>query len=260
MEKPDNTQNQTSPFKNEAESTPVSPGQDPFTTAVKETPSDKTNISPHEPPKQKNGKRYIITTIFLLAISASLVFAYFKIELNLSSDSLSEQERDFGTFSGLLQKIENTGSLLNSEESSELDQQSPINSNNTSQSTAPPSTTTPAGSTSTPTPISTPVPTPSPPLSNNVVSYTIDAKNFEFSLSSISASAGNTVRITLTNSGGNHDFVISEISGANTGVISQGEQVTIEFQIPNNPQGSYYYFCSVGNHRALGMEGTLVIN
>lgn len=94
---------------------------------------------------------------------------------------------------------------------------------------------------------------------SGALNYTINMKNFEFSSAQITASPGDTVTVNLTNSGGTHDFVIDELN-VQSAVINSGEETSVTFTVPSDATGSYSYYCSIGNHRALGMEGTLVIN
>lgn len=83
--------------------------------------------------------------------------------------------------------------------------------------------------------------------------------NFSFSKQSITASPGDTVTINLTNTGGTHDFKIDELN-VQSKTISSGGTDTVTFTIPPDASGSFEYYCSIGNHRALGMVGTLIIN
>ena len=68
---------------------------------------------------------------------------------------------------------------------------------------------------------------------------------------------GQAVLVTFTSDSGLHDFVIDEIKGAKTAQLQGGKSETIEFVA--DKKGSFKYYCSVGNHRAMGMEGTFVV-
>ncbi|HEY9582786.1 MAG TPA: cupredoxin domain-containing protein [Candidatus Paceibacterota bacterium] len=92
--------------------------------------------------------------------------------------------------------------------------------------------------------------------SNTVQEYTINGRDFEFSPAFISANKGDTVRITFKNFGGTHDFKIDEYNVA-TKRISNDQSETIEFTA--DKIGTFKYYCSVGQHRAMGMEGTLMV-
>jgi len=74
----------------------------------------------------------------------------------------------------------------------------------------------------------------------------------------LSASVGDTVRITLVNGDGMpHDIFLPDLSTQSTLTTASGEQVVLEFQV--SEAGEFVYICSVPGHRAAGMEGTLVV-
>ncbi|MBW3582738.1 MAG: cupredoxin domain-containing protein [Euryarchaeota archaeon] len=86
--------------------------------------------------------------------------------------------------------------------------------------------------------------------------------NPAFDPATLSVSANTTVNLTFTNNeenpaGAPHDWVLEGVEGVETEVIGTGENTTIEFAAP--APGEYAYYCSVGNHRDLGMEGTLTV-
>ena len=86
--------------------------------------------------------------------------------------------------------------------------------------------------------------------------FTIDAFSFGFSEFELQVNVGDTVTINLTNSDGYHDWVLDEF-GASTKQIQSGETTTVTFVATK--KGSFEYYCSVGEHRAYGMVGTLVV-
>lgn len=91
-------------------------------------------------------------------------------------------------------------------------------------------------------------------------SFTIDSFSFGYSTTTINVSPGDEVTINLTNSGGKHDWVVDEL-GAATSIINGGQTDSITFTVPQSAAGqTYSFYCSVGNHRALGMEGNLVVS
>jgi len=79
---------------------------------------------------------------------------------------------------------------------------------------------------------------------------------FYFEPDEIVVEAGEEVTVTLTSVEGNHDFVVDELDVA-TEVISAGDTTTVTFT-PDAP-GEYEFYCSVGNHREMGMVGTLIV-
>lgn len=70
-----------------------------------------------------------------------------------------------------------------------------------------------------------------------------------------------TVTFFLVNSGStDHDMVIQDSSGkqiAKSSTVSAGQSVV--FDAPNLKQGTYQFFCSIDDHKGLGMTGTLNI-
>ena len=91
---------------------------------------------------------------------------------------------------------------------------------------------------------------------SSVKEFTVEGKDFSFSPSTLSVNKGDKVKITFKNSGGMHDFVLPDFN-AKTDVIQSGAQATVEFTA--DKAGSFQYFCSVGNHKAMGMVGTLTV-
>lgn len=84
----------------------------------------------------------------------------------------------------------------------------------------------------------------------------ISMSNFKYSLSEIRVKVGQPIVINLTNDEGVHDLKVDELS-VNSGIVSAGTTKTFEF-IPEQP-GTYEYYCSVGNHREMGMVGNLIV-
>jgi len=91
---------------------------------------------------------------------------------------------------------------------------------------------------------------------SEVKEFTVTGSNFKFSPATMTVKQGDRVRVTFVNSGGTHDWVIDEFN-ARTKVIQGGAQETIEFVA--NKKGSFEYYCSVGEHRQMGMKGTLIV-
>ena len=86
--------------------------------------------------------------------------------------------------------------------------------------------------------------------------FTLSAKNFSFTPSTIRVQKGDRVKITLQNTGGMHDFVIDEF-GVATKKIQDGQSDTIEFTADKS--GVFEFYCSVGTHRAMGMKGSFIV-
>jgi plastocyanin len=86
--------------------------------------------------------------------------------------------------------------------------------------------------------------------------FTVDGSNFKFVPAKIAVKKGDKVKITFVNTGGMHNFVIDEFN-VKSKTIKGGAQDVIEFTADKT--GSFDYYCSVGNHRAMGMQGVLTV-
>ena len=86
--------------------------------------------------------------------------------------------------------------------------------------------------------------------------FTLDAFSYGYSETEIKVRKGETVKITLTNSNGFHNFVIDELDVVSK-KIKEGDVTTFEFTA--GEVGNFEFYCSIGNHRAQGMIGTLII-
>ena len=84
----------------------------------------------------------------------------------------------------------------------------------------------------------------------------VSASNFIYDKKEIRVKKGENIEIKFTNGEGFHDFVIDELN-VRTQRVPEGESETI--RIPTDKVGTYAYYCSVGNHRAQGMEGKIII-
>ena len=73
----------------------------------------------------------------------------------------------------------------------------------------------------------------------------------------IVVNVGDVVMIEFTSVGGMpHDFVIDEL-GVATAILQPGESEIVEFIVDR--AGTFEYYCSVGQHRANGMKGNLIV-
>jgi len=86
--------------------------------------------------------------------------------------------------------------------------------------------------------------------------FMVSGSPFKFSVSEIRVKKGDTVRIVFTNEQGMHDWVVDAFS-ARTKVLQAGQTETIEFIA--DKIGTFEYYCSVGNHRQVGMKGNLIV-
>lgn len=87
----------------------------------------------------------------------------------------------------------------------------------------------------------------------------VEVRGFEFGFSpeEIKVKKGDKVRVVFKNTGKmTHNFVVDEF-GVSTQIIAGGAQDTVEFVA--DTAGTFEFYCSVGNHRALGMVGKLIV-
>jgi plastocyanin len=188
---------------------------------------DQVQQNPQAPQNQKSNTPYIVGTIIIIIIIAAIIAL-----ASRNSDTTEETVQNTSTE----QSLTGDAAMEGTENSGELD-------------------IVPAS----PTPSAEPTPSPTPstmPKQGEVKTFTVEGKNFSFSPATINVNKGDTVKIIFKNTGGFHDFVIDELN-AKTKVISDGQSETIEFVASKS--GSFEYYCSVCEHRKMGMKGTLVV-
>lgn len=86
--------------------------------------------------------------------------------------------------------------------------------------------------------------------------FTVVGDNFAFDVKEIKVKKGDTVKVTFENKEGFHDWVVDEFK-AKTKQIAAGASETVEFVA--NKAGTFEYYCSVGQHRKMGMVGKLIV-
>jgi nitrosocyanin len=85
----------------------------------------------------------------------------------------------------------------------------------------------------------------------------ITASNFKFEPDSFTVNVGDTVTISFKNTEGFHDFAIDEFK-VKSKTIEAGAVEQITFVA--DKKGTFQFYCSIGQHKAMGMVGTLVVN
>jgi plastocyanin len=87
----------------------------------------------------------------------------------------------------------------------------------------------------------------------------MSAVDFKFNPSDPTVKSGN-VTVNLTNDGqAPHSLEIEDVNGQDEeieGDVSSGESGTLAV---NLPPGKYEFYCPVGNHREMGMEGEITV-
>jgi len=92
--------------------------------------------------------------------------------------------------------------------------------------------------------------------SSSVKEFTMTAKKFEFSPSTITVSEGDKVKLTINNVDETHGIAITEL-GVNQ-ILEPGTTTTVEFVA--SKKGTFRYFCSFfcgSGHRE--MEGQIIV-
>lgn len=85
----------------------------------------------------------------------------------------------------------------------------------------------------------------------------VSGDEYSYSPSMVSVKRGDKVRIVFTNNGNlPHNLVIDELD-VSTKTIAGGKSDTINFTAESDADLEFY--CSIGTHRAQGMEGILKI-
>jgi nitrite reductase (NO-forming) len=97
-----------------------------------------------------------------------------------------------------------------------------------------------------------------PVTENFIADKTVDIKglNYAFDVKEIKVKLNDKVKINFTNTEGFHDFKIDEYNVA-TKQIKAGETESVEFVA--DKAGTFEYYCSVGQHRANGMFGKIIV-
>jgi len=89
-----------------------------------------------------------------------------------------------------------------------------------------------------------------------VKTFEIGGTNFAFDVTEMKVKEGDTVTVNFVSNDGFHDWVVDEF-GAQTERVQTGGTTSVTFVAER--AGTYEYYCSVGQHRANGMVGTLIV-
>lgn len=84
----------------------------------------------------------------------------------------------------------------------------------------------------------------------------VEGGSFYYKPNLIRVKKGEPVKIVLNSVDMMHDFVIDELD-VRTDIIKSGETTEVEFTADTT--GEFEFYCSVGQHRANGMVGTLIV-
>lgn len=84
----------------------------------------------------------------------------------------------------------------------------------------------------------------------------VSGVNFAFDKTEIRVKKGQTVRIDFTSASGFHDWVVDAFDAA-TAQVQTGDSSSVTFVA--DEAGTFEYYCSVGQHRQMGMVGKLIV-
>ena len=91
----------------------------------------------------------------------------------------------------------------------------------------------------------------------NITTISVEEGYYYFKPDEIRVKKGDTVKIILNSVDGvAQKFTIDEFN-ITSQTISAGQTIQVEF-IPEKT-GSFEFYCNIGNHRQMGMKGTLIV-
>lgn len=90
----------------------------------------------------------------------------------------------------------------------------------------------------------------------DVKTFALETGSFYYQPNTITVTEGDTVRIILNSVDTMHDFAIDEL-GVRTEIVQSGDTGEVTFVA--DTVGEFEFYCSVGEHRAQGMVGTLIV-
>ena len=97
--------------------------------------------------------------------------------------------------------------------------------------------------------------------SGNTKIFSLTGENYKFFMNggeapTLTVRQGDKVHIDFESIGGFHDWVVDEFN-ARTTKVNDGGTTSVEFIA--DKKGTFEYYCSVGQHRSMGMKGNLVV-
>jgi plastocyanin len=94
--------------------------------------------------------------------------------------------------------------------------------------------------------------------------FVLTGENFKFMMDGVEApelrvNEGDTVRIEFTSTDGFHDWVVDEFGATPRVRSGEGDGSSTFVEFVADEVGTFEYYCSVGQHRANGMVGNLIV-
>lgn len=99
-------------------------------------------------------------------------------------------------------------------------------------------------------------PTAGEAMTEDAVAFDVEGGSFYYKPNEIKVKKGQKVTINFKAVDLMHDFVVDELS-VKSDTIKGGESTTFEFT--PDKAGTFKFYCSVGQHRANGMVGKLIV-
>lgn len=84
----------------------------------------------------------------------------------------------------------------------------------------------------------------------------VEGSPFKFVPNTITIKKGVSTTLVFKNIEGMHDFVVDDLN-IKTKLLQAGTEESVTFTA--DAVGSYEFYCSVGNHKAQGMTGTIIV-
>ncbi len=94
------------------------------------------------------------------------------------------------------------------------------------------------------------------PTNEAVKTIEVEAGSYYYKPNIITVKKGGKVKIIMRSVSLVHDFVIDELN-VKMPLVKNGDTGTVEFTA--DKLGTFEYYCSVGQHRQLGMVGKLIV-
>ena len=95
------------------------------------------------------------------------------------------------------------------------------------------------------------------PTGSTVEDIVVEGSEYSYNPSVINLESGQTVKLTFKNVGTfPHNLTIGDL-GVATKTVAPGGSDVVEFTV--HEPGTYAFYCTIGTHRAQGMEGKVVV-
>lgn len=94
------------------------------------------------------------------------------------------------------------------------------------------------------------------PDAEGVKTFEVEAGSFYFSPNTITVNEGDKVRVIIKSADQRHTFSLDEFN-VGSPITEAGQTSIVEFTASR--KGSFEFYCSVGEHRANGQIGTLIV-